>query len=651
MSILSARILNVDDNDGARYVKNRVLTLAGYEVIDAINGRDALRKARSEQPELVLLDVKLPDINGLEVCRLLKEDPATRTLLVLQTSASLVDSVHRVKALDAGADSYLAEPIEPEELVANVRALLRLRRAEEASRQAESALRESEERFRQLADSISDVFWVMSTHDRRFLYVSPAYSRQWLRREEALYADPALWFDAMAPVDRPRLEQRFAALGSDNAGYEEEYRTIGPEGEERWVAERAFPIFDGHGQAYRFAGITQDITERKRAQLLLEQADQHKDEFLAMLAHELRNPLAPIKNAASILSRGSVAGGPPGMGVGQAASIIDRQVDHLTRLVEDLLDVSRINQGKISMDLHPVELRAVIATAMETAQPLLNAKDHSVTVDLPQTPVWVQGDAVRLSQVFGNLLNNAGKFTAPGGQIRVDSQQRVDGTVAVSVTDNGMGISAEVLPRVFELFAQGDQSLDRAQGGLGIGLSLARRIVDLHGGHVSAESGGAHQGSRFTVNLPAIVAQAGVATPEAAASGSRETLRILVVDDNADAVESLAMLLESYGHEVYTAGSGEHGLRQAQLQPLDLVVLDIGLPGMNGYEVARALRGLSLACHPVLVALSGYGRDADRQQAKEAGFDYHLVKPADPEKLFDIMATIVATPHSHLPAA
>ncbi len=645
---MSARILNVDDSDGARYVKTRVLTLAGYEVIDAVSGREALEKALTEQPELILLDVKLPDINGLDVCRRLKEDPATQAILVLQTSASLVDSAHRVKALDAGADSYLVEPIEPDELVANVKALLRLRRAEEASRQAESALRESEERFRQLAESVTDVFWTVSAHDQRFLYVSPAYAQHWQRDEQALKDNPALWFETTSPLDRPRMRERFMQLGQDAQGYEEEYRLTGPQGDERWVAERVFPVFDAQGQAYRFAGITQDITSRKRAELLLVRADQHKDEFLAMLAHELRNPLAPIKNAVSILSHSHSSEGHTIAAVDQAVDIINRQVGHLTRLVEDLLDVSRINQGKISMDLRPVELGAVLNTAVETSNPLIKANEHTLSVHLPKAPVWVQGDAVRLSQVFSNLLNNAAKFTAPGGRIGIDTRLRDNGSIEVSVSDNGSGISAEVLPRVFDLFIQGDQALDRALGGLGIGLSLVKRIVMLHGGQVQAESPGAYQGSRFTVTLPMAEAPAHTHSQPAELAPA-EGLRILVVDDNEDSVESLAMLLESYGHVLYTAAHGEAALRQAQAHTLDLVVLDIGLPGMNGYDVARALRGMPLPQQPVLVALSGYGRDTDRRQATEAGFNHHLVKPADPDQLFEIMATVPAGLHTVQP--
>ena len=638
------RILNVDDNDGARYVKTRVLRQAGFDVIDAVNGREALDKARAEAPELILLDVKLPDINGLEVCRRLKAEPETSTILVLQTSASLIDSVHRVEALEAGADSYLVEPIEPQELVANVKALLRLRRAEQAHREVQSALGESEARFRQLAEAIGDVFWIVGTGEARFLYVSPAYARHWQRDERRLLADAGSWFEAMHADDRARMHERFLRLaGSD--GYEEEYRILDAAGEERWIAERAFPIRDAQGRHFRFAGISQDVTLRKRAELLLIQADRRKDEFLAMLSHELRNPLAPIKSAVDILSleRADASAGT------RAIEIIRRQVDHLARLVDDLLDVARINRGKISLDIAPVELRAVLTSAIETVRPMLESKRHDTQLALPAEPLYLNGDAVRLSQVFGNLLNNAAKFTEPGGRIRIEAERR-GGCVDVHVSDNGAGIAPEARTQVFDLFTQADHALDRSQGGLGIGLSLVKSIVLLHGGEVWAESAGLGAGSRFTVRLPlgaapaaASTASAASATPGGAtrpAPPRGRALRVLVVDDNADSVDAMAMLLESIGHRVETATSSATALEKAAASWPEVVLLDIGLPGMSGYDVARALRAMPFPARPVLIAISGYGRDSDRALAREAGFDHHLVKPADPQALFDIIQAL-----------
>jgi PAS domain S-box-containing protein len=630
-----ARVLNVDDNDGARYVKTRLLTHAGFEVLEAASGGEALELARERQPELVLLDVKLPDINGLEVCRLIKQGAATQHILVLQTSASMVDSAHRVRALDAGADSYLVEPIEPEELVANVRALLRLRRAEDAYRRAKSALGESEERFSQLAESITDVFWVLDLQAEvpRFLYVSPAYGQVWRFDTMTLLHEPGRWFAVMHPDDQTRMRARWQP--PFGAGYEEEYRVMSSDGEMRWVAERAFPVSDAAGNVYRLAGVSQDITARKRAELLLKEADRHKNEFLAMLSHELRNPLAPIRNAVDVLYN---APQPLDASRSKAVSIIGRQVEHMARLVNDLLDVSRISQGKIALATEPVLLDSIVASAIETAAPLIEAKRHRVVVELPAPPVVLQADGVRLAQVFANLLHNAAKFTSASGCIRVEAVLQPD-QVQVSIADNGIGIAPEVLPSVFDLFTQADQTLDRAQGGLGIGLSLVKTIVRLHGGEARAESAGPGQGSRFTLTLPVAAGAPAPALPSAL-PGAPRLLRVLVVDDNVDSVETMALLLESQGHEVHTAVDGPTAIdRAAELQP-DVVLLDIGLPGMSGYEVARALRRQPHPQAMTLVAISGYGRDSDREAAHAAGFDHHLVKPADPERIFEIMAAV-----------
>jgi PAS domain S-box-containing protein len=629
----TGRILNVDDNAAGRYVKTRVLTLAGFEVIEAENGAEALAKAAAERPELVLLDVKLPDISGLEVCRRLKSAAETRAILVLQTSASMVDSAHRIKALDGGADSYLVEPIEADELVANVRALLRLSRAEQARREAEHARDESEARFRQLAESITDVFWVVDAPVTHFLYVSPAYDKHWQGQAEQLYSRPSAWFTHVHADDRQRMQQRFAQL-MQTEGYQDEYRVVDAAGEERWVTERVFPIRDASGKPTRFAGITQDNTLRKRAELMLIGADRRKDEFLAMLSHELRSPLAPIRSAVDVLSRTRVDADSKA----NALRIIGRQVEHLARLVDDLLDVARINQGKISLNVGPLQLQAVLNAAIETTRPLMQIKGHELDVELPDAPVWVSGDEVRLTQVFGNLLNNAAKFTPAEGRIEV-RVRRGARRVEVSITDNGAGMSADVIPHVFDLFAQAEQALDRSQGGLGVGLSLVKRMLTMHGGDVHAESEGPGKGSRFTVTLPQIEApehEAGAPATKPRAGA----LRILAVDDNADALEAMAMLLESAGHAVHMATHADSALRLAADVTPDVVLLDIGLPGMNGYELAAALRAMKLPNPPVLIAVSGYGREGDRARARDAGFAHHLVKPADPARLFAILGEV-----------
>ncbi|WP_420226309.1 PAS domain-containing protein [Pigmentiphaga litoralis] len=381
-------ILNVDDNEGGRYAKSRLLKLAGYRVIEAATGQEALDAAAREQPSLMLLDVMLPDINGMEVCRRIKDDPITGSIIVLQTSASAVQSRDRVKAFDGGADSYLIEPIEPEELIANVRALLRLKAAEDAHRMAESALRESEERFRQMADAIGDVFWVYEPALGEHAYVSKAARGVWGVTDEALMANPDLWWAPVHPDDRERVK---AALdGARITGsYDEEYRLRHADGRIAWIHDRGFPIRGADGAITRLTGVAHDITDRKAAAQALVDADRRKDEFLAMLAHELRNPLAPIRNAVELMRL--IEPGATGAQV-KAREIISRQVDHLSRLVDELLDVSRITHGKISLVREPVALSTVVRVASEAVRPLMDQRNHVFNAVMPMHELWLSAD-------------------------------------------------------------------------------------------------------------------------------------------------------------------------------------------------------------------------------------------------------------------
>ncbi|MGX9729373.1 Aerobic respiration control sensor protein ArcB [Janthinobacterium lividum] len=487
-----ALILNVDDSDGARYAKSRILKRAGFKVIEASNGGDALLRARQDRPNLILLDVKLPDINGLEVCRQLKGGAETNTILVLQTSASCIGTADKIRALDGGADNYLVEPIEADELIANVKALLRLGRVERA----------------------------------------------------------------------------------------------------------------------------------------LRDVDRRKDEFLATLAHELRNPLGPIRTALALLCKLD-----PVVPAVQdnARRTIGRHTDHLVRLVDDLLDVSRISQGKISLQWESVSLASVIRSALETSSHSVEARGHALDVNLPKEELWVCGDAVRLSQIVANLLLNAAKFTAPGGRIAITAVREGD-NVRIRLSDNGIGIAAASIDSIFGLFEQSGHSPDRVQDGLGIGLSLVRNLVTLHGGQVSVHSPGVGLGSTFEVILPldANLPQPAAPAPEAAAGGSQ---RILVVDDNCDAADTLAELLEMYGHTVRTAYTGTQATeRTLEFKP-DIVFLDIGLPDMSGYDVAVKMRQLPIPQQFLLVALTGYGQEHDRQAALASGFNEHFAKPVDFGKL------------------
>lgn len=624
MNSHSTQILNVDDNDGARYAKTRILQSAGFDVIEAANGTDALEMVKRHLPALVLLDVKLPDINGIEVCRRIKAESDSSSVLVLQTSAALTGRADKIRGLEGGADNYLAAPIEADELIANVNALLRMRRIQ-------VDLRDSEERFRQLTDNIDDVFWMFSVPGRQLVYVSPAYATVWGRSTESLRAQPGGWLDAVHDDDRARMTARWERL-ADEPHYDEEFRLHGADGQVRWVRDRLFPVRNSRGAVYRVARMSSDITGRKEMEALLRTADSNKNQFLATLAHELRNPLSPIRNAAALLG---ASGDGAAERQARARDVITRQVDHLAHLVDDLLDVARISEGKVVLRNEEVDLKGVIAQAIETAGPLIASRQHDLDVRQPNADLWVVGDQVRLAQSVGNLLHNAAKFTPVGGAIVLGVDVTGDGEqqrVRISVRDNGIGIDADNLPRIFGMFAQAAVPPDRAPEGLGIGLSLVAHLAELHGGRLEASSPGVGQGSTFTIELPLLRAPSGV--PESApqaAPGSPESggMRVLLVDDNIDAMEMMGFLLAEMGYQpVTTADAGEIEMLALRHKP-QVIVLDIGLPGVDGYQVARRIKSNPQLAHIRLVAHTGYGSPEDRRRAQEAGFDAHLVKPAE----------------------
>ncbi len=376
---------------------------------------------------------------------------------------------------------------------------------------------------------------------------------------------------------------------------------------------------------------------RARSEKLME-ADHRKDEFLAMLAHELRNPLAPIRNAVEALRRTFSEE----EALHTARDVIDRQVQHLSHLINDLLDAARITQGQVALRRRPVALSTIVERGIELNRPLIDLRGHKLSINLPPRPVWLEGDATRLAQVLGNLLNNAAKYTTDKGAITVSAEVEGD-QVVLCVRDSGIGIPADLLPHIFDLFTQGDRSLDRSQGGLGIGLTLVRQLVELHGGSVMAASAGPGQGSQFEVRLPLALSQVMPASvhiaPEPATVSSARPRRVLLVDDNTDTVESMAALLDIEGHDVRTATHAATAIELAETFRPHAVVLDIGLPVMDGYEVARRLRQLPHMDKALLLAVTGYDKPEDRRRSKEAGFDYHLVKPVDPVA---ILALLVA---------
>lgn len=399
------------------------------------------------------------------------------------------------------------------------------------------------------------------------------------------------------------------------------------------------PVFGTDGEVEAVAGITRDVTERKRMEddlrdlaAHLSDADHRKDEFLATLAHELRNPLAPIRNGLQILK---LMGSDPET-MEQSRAMMERQVDQMVRLVDDLMDVSRISRGKLELRRERVSLADVLAGAVETSRPLIEQMGHELSITPPTEPVVVDADLTRLAQVFMNLLNNAAKYSERGGRISLTATR--DGSeVVVSVKDTGIGIAAEQLPRIFEMFSQIDHSLEKSQGGLGIGLTLVRRLVEMHGGAVEARSEGPGRGSEFVVRLP-IVVEASAPQPAKKAEAPKTSLRVLIVDDNRDGADSLAMMLKVLGNETRTAYDGEDAVAAAaQFRP-DVVLLDIGMPKLNGNEACRRIRELPWQRQPIIIAQTGWGQEGDRQRTQDAGFDHHLVKPVEISELLKLLA-------------
>ncbi|MEO7774782.1 MAG: ATP-binding protein [Steroidobacteraceae bacterium] len=411
-----------------------------------------------------------------------------------------------------------------------------------------------------------------------------------------------------------------------------EFRVLWPDGQVRWVSQRDRVFFDpADNKPVRAVVAAMDVTDRTNA-------ERRKDEFLATLAHELRNPLAPIRTGLQVLARGPMDA-PPTIAIRE---MMERQLSQLVRLIDDLLDVSRISSGKVVLQRRRVDLRNAVELALEASNPFVEAGHHELAVQWPTEPVWVHGDSSRLAQVVSNLINNAAKYTPDHGRI-ILSLSRENEDALVRVTDNGAGIPPEMLSEVFEMFTQIDRTLDRAQGGLGIGLTLVRRLVELHGGRVSAESGGLGEGSSFTIRLPVISApptrQSGAARSDAAVA-PHTALRLLIVDDNRDGADSLAMLLDVDGYDTRTAYTGPEALQiAAQFRP-QVVLCDIGLPEMNGHEVARHLRANPINADMTLVALTGWGSAEDRRRSREAGFDHHLTKPVAPEAVEKMLAVL-----------
>jgi PAS domain S-box-containing protein len=494
----------------------------------------------------------------------------------------------------------------------------------------EEALRESEGRFRIMTDAMPQIIWAARA-DGHHDY----FNQRWYEYTGLPYEGAAgdAWQEVVHPDDRAETVHRWTASLESGEPYEAEHRCRRHDGEWRWFLTRAYPVRDAAGRIDRWYGTSTDIDHAKKLEDALRDADRHKDEFLGMLSHELRNPLAPIRSSIFILKRVRA-----GAEADRAHAVIQRQVEHLTRLVDDLLDVTRIARGKIELRRARVDLSAIVRRTGDDHRSVMAERGIELVVDA-QDGALVEGDATRIAQVIGNLLNNAAKFTGRGGTVSL-SLRIVGEGAEIAVRDTGVGIERALLGDVFTPFVQAERTLARSAGGLGLGLALVKGLTELHGGSVSASSAGPGRGAEFLVRLPLAKSPRPAANVDGTGAGiaPRKRHRVLVVDDNHDVAASLADLISLFGHDAELAYDGASALAKARAQHPDVILCDIGLPGMSGYEVARALRADTQLASAYIVAVSGYAQPEDLRRAAEAGFDRHLAKPPNPEDIERLLA-------------
>lgn len=632
-------VLNVNDDAATRYLLTKILKSGGYTVLEAVNGESALRTVSAERPDLVLLDVKLPDMTGLEVCRRIKSDPNTATILVIQTSATYSSSDRRVQGLDSGADGYLAQPFDAIELLATIRASLRTRRAEEAERKAGR-------RLHRTFDAIQDALLLVDARGN-IEECNGSAARMLDKSVDALEGQSVV--SALRSV--VSQEQLQTLLTRSRQGrYEIEVAA-----RDHWYRLSGYPVHGEDGSIEGTVLLVADISEQRRLEVELSarvqelaETSRRKDEFLGMLAHELRNPLHAISAAANVLDLAESAPTngartEPRVAVARPRDVIHRQLAILARLVDDLLEVSRMTRGSLQLRTRPIDFAQIVRQAVQGSRASIDGRTQQLRLSVPEQPLLLEGDDLRLEQVVMNLLANASKFSPPGSTIQLDVRERWDGEQRLAelvVRDQGVGIPREMLGKIFDPFVQVDQSLARSLGGLGIGLSMAKSLVELHGGTVIAKSDGVGKGAELVVHLPALPARSTSepiaartsnvpAAPGDASDKVPSELRVLVVEDNEDTLELVQMWLRGLGHEVQGASDGTVGLESAITMKPDVALVDIGLPGIDGYEVARSVRASEEGVGIYMVAVTGYGRPEDRARALDAGFDAYIVKPLD----------------------
>ncbi|HET7785712.1 MAG TPA: response regulator [Myxococcales bacterium] len=654
-----ATILIVDDRDANLLALEAVLEPLGHRLVKARSGREALRFLLEQDCALILLDVQMPELDGFETAALIRERERTRYTPIIFVTAVRREEEEILKGYANGAVDYVIKPFAPETMVAKVRAFLEIYRHEQSLRR-EAALRAQERdeferrerRARAEADAHREHLYalfmkapaaisIVRGPEQSFVLANPRFEEMVGRknlmgrpgREAIPEPEAQPTWDILDEVQRtgdPFLGNEVPAL----------WGMSGEDGSQRFFNFVAQPTRMASGETesvmVHAVEVTDSVAARRRSEALakrLLETDRNKDEFLAILGHELRNPLAPILTALHVMRLRS---SDPSTEAERA--VIERQVSHLSRLVDDLLDISRATMGKIDLRRERLDLAAAVARAVEMSRPAIEARKHHLEVDVPVGGLFVEGDLVRLAQVIGNLLQNAARYTDPGGHIRVEGR-RESGEMVLRVRDDGAGIPRERLSSMFDLFVQGDPE-GSSRGGLGIGLTLVRSLVQLHGGTVEAFSEGPGKGTEFVVRLPASSRESERPPPPkpAARAISHQPRRVLVVDDDVDSTEMLSRALSAVGHEVRQEHDGASALvAAAQFQP-DVVLLDLGLPGMGGIEVARRLRELPELSSVRIVALTGRGEPRERSRTAAAGIEAHLVKPVDLDTIIEAIA-------------
>jgi signal transduction histidine kinase/DNA-binding response OmpR family regulator len=653
-------ILIVDDRDPNLMALEAVLEPLGERLVKARSGREALRFLLHEDCAVILLDVQMPDLDGFETAALIRQRERTRYTPIIFVTAIRREEEEILKGYANGAVDYVVKPFSPESMIAKVRIFLEQHRREKAllrdlarRQQERDEFEKREQMARAEAEAHREHLYalfmkapaaiaIVRGEEQTFVLANPSFEQLVGRtnligrpgREAIPDPGAAPTWDLLQQVyetDDPYLGNEYPGL----------WGLAGRAGSERFFNFVAQPNKDPSGGMENVmihaVEVTDSVVARRKTEALARQlleSDRNKDEFLAILGHELRNPLAPILTALHVMRLRSAD-----PSTDRERGVIERQVAHLSRLVDDLLDVSRATMGKIDLRRERVDLATAVARAVEMSRPLMESKRHKLVVSAPVGALFVEGDPVRLAQMIGNLLHNAAKYTDPGGTIEVEGRR--DGpTMVIRVKDNGHGIPPERLPSMFELFVQGDQMPDRSLGGLGIGLTLVRSLVQLHGGTVDAHSDGPGRGSEFVIRLPASARNVPRESEQVQAAPGKphQRRRVLVVDDDRDAAEMLAQALEGAGHEVRQEHDGMSALvAAAQFQP-DVVLLDLGLPGMDGIEVARRLRGYPQLAQVRIVALTGFGQGSDRKRSAAVGIESHLVKPVDVDTVIEAIA-------------